>query len=350
MGYPLKVLIVATSHKTRGGITSVVEAHKEGDQWKKYHCKWIETHIDKNAFCKLLFLIKGLIRFVILLPFYDIVHIHTSEPASAFRKSIFVFWAKLFNKRVIIHFHSFSPDTTIKGKHQKVYRYLFGKSDSILVLSEFWKKELLETFNVDGKVKVIYNPCIVPKSEKHYEKKYQILYAGAVNERKGYKDLIKAFALVAAKYPDWKVIFAGNGGIEEGKLLGKELGVDEQLVFLGWINGEDKDKAFQEASVFCLPSYAEGFPMAVLDAWAYALPVITTPVGGLSDVLIDNVNALVFLPGDIESLSLQIDKMITNTTLRTEISRESSLLSQTTFNRTTINSQLDSIYANFLKK
>ena len=44
-----KVLVIATSRKTRGGITSVVKAHEKGEQWNDYHCKWIETHIDKNG-------------------------------------------------------------------------------------------------------------------------------------------------------------------------------------------------------------------------------------------------------------------------------------------------------------
>lgn len=49
-----KVLVVATSRKTRGGITSVIKAHETGEQWKEFHCKWIETHIDKCIFLKLI--------------------------------------------------------------------------------------------------------------------------------------------------------------------------------------------------------------------------------------------------------------------------------------------------------
>ena len=47
-----KVLVIATSRKTRGGITSVVKAHETGEQWKKYHCRWIETHRDGNSIRK----------------------------------------------------------------------------------------------------------------------------------------------------------------------------------------------------------------------------------------------------------------------------------------------------------
>ena len=54
-----KVLVVATSRKTRGGITSVVKAHETGNQWKKYHCKWIETHRDGPSWRKILYFIKA---------------------------------------------------------------------------------------------------------------------------------------------------------------------------------------------------------------------------------------------------------------------------------------------------
>lgn len=134
-----KVLVIATSHKTRGGITSVIKAHQKGEQWKEFHCKWIETHIDKGRFFKLFYFCKGWILFVLNLPFYDIVHIHTSEPPSAIRKCLFMWWSKLWKKKVIVHFHAFSPETTINGKYQKVYKYLFSHADKVIVLSQLWK-------------------------------------------------------------------------------------------------------------------------------------------------------------------------------------------------------------------
>ena len=59
----------------------------------------------------LFYLTKGLLLFLVNVPFYDIVHIHTSEPPSALRKVMFVALSKLLGKKVIVHFHSFSVDT-----------------------------------------------------------------------------------------------------------------------------------------------------------------------------------------------------------------------------------------------
>ena len=51
-------------------------------------------------------------------------------------------------------------------------------------------------------------------------------------------------------------------------------GIQNQVEFLGWVTDKDKEKVFQEASVYCLASDGEGFPMGVLDAWAYGIPQI----------------------------------------------------------------------------
>lgn len=339
-----RVLIIATSHKTRGGITSVIKAHQKGEQWKKFHCKWIETHIDKGDFLKLLYFCKGWILFILNLPFYDIVHIHTSEPPSAIRKSLFMWWSKLWKKKVIVHFHAFSPETTINGKYQKVYKYLFSHANKVIVLSQLWEKYVNETFHLGDKIQVIYNPCTTEILPEKYTKQNIILYAGTVNARKGYTDMIKAFAKIAFQYPNWEIVFAGNGEIENGTTLAKELGIDSQTQFLGWISGKDKDKIFKEASIFCLPSYAEGFPMAVLDAWAYGLPVITTPVGGIPDIAKDGENVLLFQPGDCDKLAIQMERMIKDNILRNHLTKQSIILSQTTFNIDTINKEIGILY------
>lgn len=343
----VKVLVIATSRKTRGGITSVVKAYENSALWNDFHCKWIETHRDGGVFTKLSYLVKGFLSFLANVPYYDIVHIHTSEPPSALRKVMFMAVSKLLGKKVIVHFHSFSVDTTIKSKYKWVYRYLFGKADCMLVLSKYWQDEICKTFEFGrDKVKVLYNPCTTEVSKKDYAKKKGILYAGTVNARKGYVDMIKAFAKIASEHRDWCIVFAGNGEIEEGKALAAQLGIEKQTAFLGWVRGEEKDTAFKEASIFCLPSYAEGFPMGVLDAWAYGLPVITTPVGGIPDIAIDGKNCLLFNPGDVDKLAMQMNKMMSSEELRKLVASESNELAKGIFSVEKVTERLGNIYQN----
>lgn len=352
-----KVLVVATSRKTRGGITSVVKSYEGSEIWEKYSCRWIETHKDSNIFVKLLFCLKAFLTYLCVLPSYDLVHIHIGEAPSALRKIPFMLFAKIMRKKTIVHFHSFSPDSTINGKFSCFYKYLFKNANCVIVLSNWWKEQVCKKWN-DIKVEVIYNPCnntisfgTNSDNEVKEDKKY-ILFAGTLSKRKGYADMMHAFKSISASFPDWKIVFAGNdelGHEGESESLKNKLSLNNQCDLLGWISGEKKDEVFRNASVFCLPSYAEGFPMAVLDAWSYGLPVITTPVGGIPDIANDGVNMLLFNPGDIDALSKCMQTMITDVNLRNSISQESVNLAKNVFHIGKITESLDRLYQEILE-
>lgn len=341
-----KVLIVATSRKTRGGITSVVKAHEAGEQWRKFHCKWIQTHIDTTPFAKICYFVSALIQFIFLLPFYDLVHIHM---AAVNRKLPFVFLTKLFRKKLILHLHFPQVETTINDKRLSPrYRWCMEKADVVVVLSYKWKEIIEAAYEEIKNIRVIYNPCPIVRRDITEKKDKYILYAGNLEHRKGYDDLIKAFAKVHAQCAGWRLVFAGNGEIERGKQLSVDNGISNMCTFLGWVSGVEKERAFQLASAYCLPSYAEGFPMGVLDAWAYGLPVITTPVGGLPDIIRDGENALINNPGDIEALAKNIVRM-TNSEIRHSIASESVRLADGIFSVEEINKQIGNLYAEVIK-
>lgn len=343
-----KVIVVATSRKTRGGITSVIKAHETGEHWKKYHCKWIETHRDGNNIRKLWYLITALIQYILILPFYDIVHIHIATTKSAHRKKIFFYLAKLLRKKTIFHFHPSNEKFLYNINNQKLYRKLFSKADIVLVLSEQWKRWIYETLSLSEKIEVLYNPCPEVCRREDIRKK-QILFAGSIIQRKGYETLIRAFGKIAYKYPEWKVVFAGNGEIENGKKIAIELGISQQITFLGWVNGVEKEKVFQESMIYCLASDGEGFPMGVLDAWAYGIPCIMTPVGGLPDIIVDYKNGILFQVGDINDLSNKLKELIENQELRKSIVTHSDKYVYETFEVQYINTRLENFYQQIIK-
>jgi len=338
-----KVLVVSTSRKTRGGITSVVKAHESGEQWKQFHCRWIETHRDGNSIRKLWYLTTALLEYICLLPFYDIVHIHVATTVSAKRKLLFLYPAKWLDKKVILHFHPSNEKFLFEPMNVRLYQKLFAKADLVLVLSEQWRRWVKLALNLDNHIEVLYNPCPVVNRREDLRKKH-ILFAGTIIPRKGYETLIRSFAKIASKNPDWKVVFAGNGEIEDAMKIVEDCGIENQVKFLGWVAGEDKERAFQEASIYCLASDGEGFPMGVLDAWAYGIPCVVTPVGGIPDILVDGENGLVFNVGNIELLAEKLDEIINNDTIRKKIAYASMELAATTFNISSINRQLGNIY------
>lgn len=339
-----RVLIVATSKYTRGGITAVIKAQQKGEQWNKFHCKWIGYHVDRAAWVKVLYYLYAFIRYCINLPFYQIVHYQFSLPTDAKRAFYFFKIAKLLGKKTIVHLHCGDQLPQIWSP---MYEEMFTKCDLALVLSPSIKRKVEEYIGTNHRVEVFYNPCPTINSITPFEKrKKEILFAGTLNANKGYADLIRGFAKIANKYPDWKVVFAGNGEMENAKSLAQSLGIESQCDFLGWVNGEQKDAAFRRASILCLASYQEGFPMAVLDAWAYAVPVVTTPAGGLIDIIKDNETGLLFGAGDINKMAENLDRIISDDLFRKDISIESKKMADNLFDINRLNNQLGIIYSN----
>ena len=245
------------------------------------------------------------------------------------------------DKKTVIHLHCGSQIDDIWGG---VYQKMFEHCDCSIVLSERLKVKIEDHTETAAKIRVIYNPCPIITNTAKYEKKSYVLFSGTLYEGKGYKDLIRAFSKVADAHKDWSVVLVGNGEVKQARELSVQLEISEQVQLSGWVDGESKDKAFKQASIFCLPSYAEGFPMAVLDAWAYGLPVVTTPVGGIPDVAEDGENMLLFNPGDIDTLAEKLDLIMSDEALRDKLSAASAKMASEKFNLKTITEQVKKIY------
>ncbi|MBE9466623.1 glycosyltransferase family 4 protein [Dyadobacter subterraneus] len=347
----MKVIVIAPSRKTRGGITAVVNAYSKMSLWKNWNCYWVESQIDRGLLLKLLFFIKAITNYLFQLPSAQIVHIHLSQPVSAVRKIFFFIPAYLMKKKVILHFHAYAPESTINGNFRIIYKFMFSRADRIIVLSQVWKDALEKSLGLGLKITIVYNPSVSPQKRTTADDTNRlphILFAGTLNARKGYSDLLKAFANISPEFPDWTLVFAGNGEINEGLLLAKKLHVDQKVIFKGWVDGVEKEKLFLLSSIFCLPSYAEGFPMALLDAMAYSIPSIATPVGGTLDVFTDREEVLIFNPGDIAQLTNCLRELISDAVLRKKLSINADKIIKQDFTVDAIEVKVNKIYSTIM--
>jgi poly(glycerol-phosphate) alpha-glucosyltransferase len=105
-----------------------------------------------------------------------------------------------------------------------------------------------------------------------------LLFLGRIHPKKGLQPLIEAWGAAAPE--NWHLVIVGwdDGGHEtELKRLVQNHGLQSTVHFMGSMYGHEKKAAFSHADAFILPSYSEGLPMAVLEAWSYRLPVLMTP-------------------------------------------------------------------------
>jgi poly(glycerol-phosphate) alpha-glucosyltransferase len=113
------------------------------------------------------------------------------------------------------------------------------------------------------------------------QEKKVLLYLGRIHHKKGLTNLIRAWKKTLARNntSDWVLAIAGwsqGGYLNELKHLSKDLDLGKSIFFLGPQFNENKELCFAHADAFILPSFSEGLPMAVLEAWSYGLPVLIT--------------------------------------------------------------------------
>jgi len=113
------------------------------------------------------------------------------------------------------------------------------------------------------------------------------LFLGRIHPKKGLDLLLPAWARLGALRDDWELVIAGpdeGGYLGEMRALARSKGLDERVVFTGLVTGEAKTRLLHSADLFVLPSYSEGFPMSVLEAWACGLAVVATRECNVADV------------------------------------------------------------------
>jgi glycosyltransferase involved in cell wall biosynthesis len=99
----------------------------------------------------------------------------------------------------------------------------------------------------------------------------------------------------------------------------RTLGLDAHVDQLGPVALAERVAYFQRADIFILPTYAEGLPIAVLEAMAAGLPIITTPVGGIPELIEDGVDGLLIQPGDVQALAARIALLLGDAELRRQL-------------------------------
>lgn len=191
------------------------------------------------------------------------------------------------------------PETMKKSNLEHMRKgiaYSIARSDKIITVSQFSKKEIQEQLGVpEEKISIVYNAPSLAKKSMEYslvQKKYginqdYILFVSTIEPRKNIKRLLRAFDYVKKEYklPHQLVLAGGKGWQDEAIYeTAAQLEFSEDIVFTGYISAEEKNTLYQNASVFVFPSVYEGFGIPPLEAMAMGCPVVCTDVASLPEV------------------------------------------------------------------
>ena len=136
----------------------------------------------------------------------------------------------------------------------------------------------------------------------------------------------------------------GNGEVERYRAMAVEMGVADSVVFTGYIRGVERETLLRKAAIYCMCSYREGFPMVVLEAWMYGICVVTTPVGGLPDVIEEGRNCLTFGFGNHEGLAHNLRLVMDDESQRKEMAVYSRRFVEQRFGTEEINERFEELY------
>ena len=174
--------------------------------------------------------------------------------------------------------------------------------------------------------------------------------AARLNPVKDMSTLIRGFATGYAQCPRLRLVIAGDGE-EKDKLtaLAKELGVERQVTFAGWISG-GMDRFYSALDVNALTSLSETFPYALTEGARFHLATVSTAVGGIPYLIDQDVNGYLFTPGDWEALGRHLAALGNDNELRSRLGEKLYEKASTQFSiQKTVDTQLH-IYEEIIRR
>lgn len=278
----------------------------------------------------------------------DVVHIHISSGASFYRKLLVFRLARLRSLKTVVHLHGstfkeFYGEST--DRRARLIRSIFDGADSIIVLSKAWEA-FARTVTSNRNIYILYNGATIDvfKPQKTTSREVVIASMGKLGNRKGTFDLIEAFRLLSGDVPEARLVLGGDGEVDKARALVEHHGLSDKVTITGWVSGEDKLAVFNRADVYVLPSYNEGLPGSVVEAMAARTPIVSTPVGGIPEAVLEGDNGFLVQPGDIDALRDRLAQLCRDPVLRERMGQRSQQLIEEKFDAHKLVSDLTEIY------
>lgn len=302
--------------------------HSLGNPVGTNECRWISERLFK------------MISLVIEIPYYWLFP--QKREITHFFNYVVPFGVK-GKKVVTVHDMAFREyPETVRGRTMLMLKRHLKRSirraDAIVAVSEFTKQEILKYYDIPEET-VYVVPNGIDSSQYHIgygeeqicqaKKKYGIgdeyfLYLGTIEPRKNLSGLIRAYRIFCDRMKESgkeapQLVLAGGKGWMYDDIFrtAEELFSENEVLFTGYVDEEEKAPLMSGASVFCFPSFYEGFGMPPLEAMACGTPVLTSNSSSLAEVTGDA--AFQTDPCDIEAMAEAMCRLYEEEELRQQL-------------------------------
>ena len=340
------VLTIGTDYRVvHGGVAAVENVYSTFYKPFNHVTTVTETGQIKKLFV-LCYALPVFLGWMMFRPEIKIVHVHGASKASFWRKSIFIYIAKSFGKKVVYHMHGGGFEEFTK-RHPFCVGKLVKKCDVIIALSEYWKNYFTNKLHCNNVV-IVKNVIASPVVDKKDRRDFSLLFLGLLGKNKGIYDLLACLNEHKDEFNGRiKLYVGGNGEVQKVVDMIDKYGLNNVVSFEGWVSGKDKIKLFNIADAYILPSYHEGLPISILEAMSYSLPIISTNVGGIPEILKDGENGFLITPGDKDAMYHAIHSLMNSREICGRMGEESKKKVQEHLPRY-VENQLSELYENLL--
>ena len=257
-----------------------------------------------------------------------VFHVHFAGRGSLLRKGLLCFLLRALRCQYVVHSHAADVNlfaAWVPSSLKRIIVWGLGGAAYVIVLTMFLRDNYAELLALpQSRLLLLPNPAHLPAQvpDRSGRQHVRLLFLGRIGARKGAFDVIRALAALPSDVrAECRLIMAGDGEIEEARLLAASLGCSDQVSTPGWVAAEEVDHLLCEADVLLLPSHAEGMAMALVEAMSWELPVITTGVGGASEFLEHRRNCILVSPGNVQEISQAMEELARNPAFRRDLGR-----------------------------
>ncbi|WP_321947272.1 glycosyltransferase family 4 protein [Paraburkholderia sp. J10-1] len=322
----LRVLQIGPDRLARGGIASLL--HAMGENAASFENMGVELQFvgttrpgSSGVFHKATAFVHAVCHVVRVLAKseVDVVHIHAALKGSLIRKTMFAWICILFRARYVFQIHNggfFDRYPEIASPGRFFVRIALHRAEYVIVLSRYMRELALKVGTVSAdRCVIIYNGIAdpvhgqLPLVEKHAGAT-KIVFLGLISEAKGVPTLLEAVEILGDRVGEFSLTVYGTGDILAFEKELTSRGLNKTVTYGGWIGGKEKISVLSSADIFVLPSRSEGFSVAVLEAMAHGLPIISTSIPGVVDAVRNHIEAVLVAPGDAAALAVAIRKLL----------------------------------------
>jgi glycosyltransferase involved in cell wall biosynthesis len=288
----------------------------------------------------------------------DIVHYPVTSFWNMEKSLVFLTVSRVLGCKTIGHLHGGAfPDfwKSISRLRKRLALVLFKRVDDMVVLSEYWRDFVSKTIS-PKRVTVVHN-VIDRKFEESVRQNLSaedgnILFVGDLGRNKGVYDIIEALGKIKKSLPV-KLELVGPEGrkndLENIRALVEKYDLGDDVEFRGPLYSTAKIEAFKRACLFILPSYAENFPLVILEAACAGLPIITTRVGAIPEFFEDDRSVCFVEPGNVEQIARAVAELLSNKRKREAMGNEARRVFLDKLSRKRIIASLDDCYRKVLE-